>query len=289
MEDQNLYLGFLEKESFLKTDSKRLLMSKISPEMAQSPESAPLDIKPEDVGKMALVRGTKSGDVLYSADILQVLSPFESILVQVLLKKGVLSLEEFESETSVVEPEEKKVPEKKKLCALVIGHKKKSPGAVNEKLHLTEFDFNEDLALKIEKKVRLAEVQRVYRRTYSELPGDINALNPDFIVSLHCNAFNKRASGTEVLYYHKSAKSEKMAKIVLKHLVDFLKLPNRGIKPKTAEDRGGYLLRYTNAPCVIAEPFFIDNNDDLAKALSDKDGLAEAYARAIDEISLIVV
>ena len=76
-----------------------------------------------------------------------------------------------------------------------------------------------------------------------------------------------------------------MAEILLNHLVGHLRLPNRGIKPKTAEERGGYLLRYTNAPCVIAEPFFIDNDADLARAQEDLDGLAAAYAAAIEEIS----
>ncbi len=172
-----------------------------------------------------------------------------------------------------------------KLCALVIGHKKHTPGAKNATANLSEFDFNEDLALRIERKVQKAVIQRIYRRTLQELPDDINALGPDFIVSLHCNAFDCNVSGTEVLYYHRSAKGKKMAEILLNHLVAQLTLPNRGIKPKTSEDRGGYLLRYTDAPCVIGEPFFIDNDNDLKKVQKDLDGLAIAYAVAIDEIA----
>jgi N-acetylmuramoyl-L-alanine amidase len=118
-----------------------------------------------------------------------------------------------------------------------------------------------------------------------DIPQNINTLEPDFIVSLHCNAFNGKVSGTEVLYYHKSERGKKIAETLLNHLVEHLKLPNRGIKPKTTEDRGGYLLCYTNAPCVIAEPFFIDNDDDLARAQEDMDGLVAAYAAAIDQIS----
>jgi N-acetylmuramoyl-L-alanine amidase len=91
-----------------------------------------------------------------------------------------------------------------------------------------------------------------------------------------------------VLYYHKSENGKKMAEILLEHLVEHLKLRNRGIKPRTAEDRGGYLLRYTKAPCVIAEPFFIDSDDDLARAQEDLDGLALAYANTIEEISEVV-
>ncbi|MCF6253988.1 MAG: hypothetical protein L3J38_04490 [Thiomicrorhabdus sp.] len=57
-----------------------------------------------------------------------------------------------------------------KTCALVIGHKKRSPGAVNTSQNLSEFDYNERLALEIEaafcehNKVR---IQRIYRRTYT--------------------------------------------------------------------------------------------------------------------------
>lgn len=173
----------------------------------------------------------------------------------------------------------------KPLCALVIGHKKSSQGAANQKHALSEFKFNDNLSIEIEKKVKQAQIQRVYRRTYNQLPDDINALGPDFIVSLHCNAYNKSTSGTEVLYYYRSETGKKVAGILQKALVGFLQFPDRGIKPKTSEDRGGYLLKYTDAPCVIAEPFFIDNDADLEKALADPDGLAQTYADAIDEIA----
>ena len=102
------------------------------------------------------------------------------------------------------------------------------------------------------------------------------------------NAFNGRASGTEVLYYHRSEVGKTIAEILQGGLVDFLGLPDRGIKPKTSEDRGGYLLRYTNAPCVIAEPFFIDNDQDLAKAKENLDALAAVCASSIDEMARVV-
>ena len=143
-------------------------------------------------------------------------------LIQRLIEKGIVSLTEIQERLSELESEQEIAP-LKKLCALVIGHKKSSPGAVNERADLTE-------------------------------------------------------------------EGKKMAEILLNHLVEHLKLPNRGIKPKTAEDRGGPLLRYTEAPCVIAEPFFIDNDSDLSKAQEDEDidELAVAYTKAIEKISQIV-
>ena len=172
-----------------------------------------------------------------------------------------------------------------KTCALVIGHKKTSPGARNRNADLAEFAFNEQLVLDIEQQVTGVQVQRVYRRTYPTLPGDINELDPDFIVSFHCNAYDEKTSGTEVLYYHRSSDGKAMAKILQKRLVDALGLRDRGIKPKTSEDRGGYLLQNTKAPCLIAEPFFIDNDADLDVVLRKRKKLVKAYAAGIKEIA----
>lgn len=180
---------------------------------------------------------------------------------------------------------------KVKTCALVIGHKKSSPGAVNQSQHLSEFDYNEQLALEIEASLsdnKKVKVQRIYRRTYSTLPDDINALNPDFIICLHCNAFNTKATGTEVLFYHRSKKGKKFAKVLDKNLVKALELTNRGIKAKTTEDRGGYLLKQTNAPCLISEPFFIDNNHDLEVAESKRTELVNAYVKSIQKMACIL-
>jgi N-acetylmuramoyl-L-alanine amidase len=289
MEAKDLIIGALKRGGYLRTKSEEILLTKIPMQAAESPELATLEVAPEDVGKMALVRGHLSGNVLYSAHIIEILSSVTTILFNMLLNKGVVTLEEFQNQLSELESNEGEAREKKKLCALVIGHKKYSHGAVNARANLSEFDFNEDLARHIEGKVQGTDIQRIYRRTYKELPGDINALGPDFIVSLHCNAFNGKVSGTEVLYYHRSEKGKRMAEILLNHLVKHLKLPNRGIKPMTSEDGGGYLLRYTDAPCVIAEPFFIDNDKDLARAQEDMDGLVAVYAAAIDHISQNVV
>jgi N-acetylmuramoyl-L-alanine amidase len=286
---KDLIIGTLKQGGYLRTKSEEILLTKIPMQAAESPELAALEVAPEDAGKMALVRGHLSGNVLYSAHIVEMLSSVTTILFNTLLNKGVVSLEEFQNQLSELESKEGEAQENKKLCALVIGHKKYSHGAVNAKANLSEFDFNEDLARYIEGKIQGTDIQRIYRRTYKELPEDINALRPDFIVSLHCNAFNGKVSGTEVLYYHKSEKGKRMAEILLNHLVKHLKLPNRGIKPKTSEDQGGYLLRYTDAPCIIAEPFFIDNDKDLARAQEDMDGLVAAYAAAIDQISQNVV
>ncbi len=170
------------------------------------------------------------------------------------------------------------------VCALVIGHKHSSPGAVNENSGVSEFEFNDALARDIEARQSNVIIQRVYRRTYDTLPADINQLNPNFTISLHCNAYNKRTRGCEVLYHHRSEVGKQIAELLSDLLSSVLSNRNRGAKPRAVEDRGGYLLRYVKAPCVITEPFFIDNDEELANARSRRRRLATAYLNAIDQI-----
>lgn len=176
--------------------------------------------------------------------------------------------------------------------AIVIGHSETSKGARNSSYDVSEFDFNQKLAHDIEHNYgnlfnfHEDEIVVVYRENgYKNLPHEINELNPDLIVSLHCNAFNTEASGCEMLYYHKSEKSKEVARLFQNHLVQRLDNKDRGTKSRTTEDRGGYLLRYTKAPCIIVEPFFIDNDEDFLRAdecFSNGD-LTRWYCEAIEQ------
>lgn len=172
-----------------------------------------------------------------------------------------------------------------KTCILVVGHRKKSPGAVNTMTGLNEFLFNNALATDIKNAVENIKIKIIYRKTYASLPYEINSHKPDFIISLHCNAFNQKATRTETLFHHRSSNGMMVAQILNNHIVNALQLYNRGIKPKSVEDRGGYLLKNTLAPCVIAEPFFIDNDSDLKTALDKKEQLIMAYVNAIHIIA----
>ncbi len=171
--------------------------------------------------------------------------------------------------------------------ALVVGHKETSKGAYNSVHDVSEFDFNKQLAKDIVNETS-EDVEIIYRSTYRSLPIEINTTYPSFVISLHCNAFNTKVSGTEVLYYHSSIRGKKLATIFQEKFKTALDLPDRGVKSKSAEDRGGYLLRYTKAPCIICEPFFIDNVDDLTKARGNYIGLVNAYARAIEDGKKII-
>jgi N-acetylmuramoyl-L-alanine amidase len=182
-----------------------------------------------------------------------------------------------------------------KKCALVVGHKPHSPGACNESSGICEFELNNELVDLIISRLSSSvdpdggiELVKVLRNTYKGLPDDINKLEPDFVVSFHCNAYNKRASGTETLFYHKSMKGKKIAELFQENMLYILELPNRGVKGISVEDRGGNLLRYTNAPCVLIEPFFIDNDNDLRRYTANKLMFVQAIHKSLFEAADVV-
>lgn len=169
--------------------------------------------------------------------------------------------------------------------ALVIGHKMVSGGAVSHN-HTSEFEYNEELVGMVASNLADSDVEVLifHRNVYLELPDEINAKNPDVVISFHCNSFNKEATGTEVLYYYKSVKGKKLAETMSNKIHHTLGLRNRGPKPKSTEDRGGIILRYTDAPCILLEPFFIDNPLDFSVGTDLKNELSLAISDVIREI-----
>lgn len=175
--------------------------------------------------------------------------------------------------------------------ALIIGHKKTEQGAKNSDIGITEFMFNsllvKDIITYYEKTSdNSLELIPVFRDTYRNLPKKVNSTNADIILSFHCNAFNTKVSGSEVLYYHKSSNGKKIAKSLQNNIVNALGLKDRGIKGKSSKDLGGYLLKYTSAPCVILEPFFIDNNSDCFVARMEYGKLVINIIKSILEIQV---
>ncbi len=259
------------------------------------PRSQLADLLPvrELEGAFGIVKGRLKGSVLFQAALVEVVPPILSQVLGDLIEEGTLDAPALlpkveQSIDDLVREPDPPAPDAEIMCALVVGHRPGAKGAFSRDKSVSEFDFNLALANEIEQQVQRAKVEIVLRdnspRGYSRLPGKINQLKPHFIVSLHCNAVgNRRVSGTETLYYTSSKKSHKLAKTVQRHLVAALGLNNRHTKPRTETQRGGTLLKHTVAPCVIAEPFFISNDDDLATAAGRRKAFVAAYATAIDE------
>ena len=169
--------------------------------------------------------------------------------------------------------------------ALIVGHKEDSQGACNSTYGICEFGFNNKLVEKIDCLLdSRCETEIVYRDTYKTLPDKINILNPDFVISFHANSFNTHVSGAETLYYYKSKKGKQIAEIFQSKLTTVLGLNDRGTKAKSSEQRGGYLLRNTKAPCIIVEPFFIDNDVECKSMTKDWKKLATVCRDSIYEV-----
>jgi N-acetylmuramoyl-L-alanine amidase len=168
---------------------------------------------------------------------------------------------------------------------IIVGHKANAPGACNKKYGVCEYQFNDQVACDIYDYLKVdapgLHPVIIRRRTYKTLPDDVNNLNPAFAISLHCNALNEKINGTETLYYHKSGNGKKLATYVQNEILKAFGFRDLGIKPTTVEDRGGHLLKYTNMPVVIAEPFFIDVDEAFEKVSKLQPVLVQAYATAI--------
>ncbi len=172
-----------------------------------------------------------------------------------------------------------------KRVVFVVGHSFYDNGADNKQNGITEYKFNMEVAHWIMQNERFKNIDTIIKArnaSYDELPEEINTLNPDLIICLHCNAFNDDVQGIETLYWYFSEKGWAVADIVQRHMLEALKLDDRGSKAVVQGEAGWPVLKNTKAPCVIGEPFFIDAMDIIDSDLVEQVG--KAYLEAVEEI-----
>jgi N-acetylmuramoyl-L-alanine amidase len=189
----------------------------------------------------------------------------------------------YNIENSINKEKEKNM-NKKRIC-LIIGHGGNDCGAVNNNTKDTELGYNTDLVHKLKEVLdKKNYIVDVYNRGYGKVEnvGYLNRLKYDILISFHCNAYDGKATGTEVLYWHSSKKGKVLAQDILNEVINSLNLHNRGLKPINIGDRGAYLLGKTNGITVLIEPFFIDNDNDLRIGKEKKNDYIEAVSKAID-------
>ncbi|BBM87669.1 N-acetylmuramoyl-L-alanine amidase family protein [Candidatus Uabimicrobium amorphum] len=88
-----------------------------------------------------------------------------------------------------------------------------------------------------------------------------NSLGVKRFVSIHCNAFNKSANGTETFAYTKgSSTSFSMRNSVHPRLVRAMRTKDRGTKTANF-----YVIKHTNMPAILCELAFIDEKSDSSK------------------------
>lgn len=111
--------------------------------------------------------------------------------------------------------------------------------------------------------------------TVTETANDWGA---DVFVSIHCNAANTEAQGTEVECYGSGA-GEQLAQCIQSQIVDSLGTVDRGVKymPQLL------VLKYTDMPAVLVEMAFIDNDEDAELLAGKADDFARAIARGVTD------
>jgi N-acetylmuramoyl-L-alanine amidase len=155
--------------------------------------------------------------------------------------------------------------------AFIIGHTETAKGAYSSYFKQSEYDFwrhrvrhftFECLDLGVNSQFFTRDgvgVAGAYQKANEWLEG----VEKKCIVELHFNAFNKKATGTEVLYVHDTAKEGILATEVSHAMATVLGLRDRGAKDLKPGQAGHYnVTRISEYPSILLEPFFGDNIDD---------------------------
>lgn len=199
--------------------------------------------------------------------------------------------------------------------ALVVGHSQERGGADGEirsrilrrRESWSEYRYNEMLVGKIFQylgvagRVALGFMVFGGDKSLKQRDKALSALGqngPELSIEFHCNAFDKKASGTEMLVPSGAGIPGQMSRYMAGKLAAqmagrvsrVLGIRNRGVVVVRRRGRGSTFLyggegRLPKEPGIriIAESFFIDNSADLRKGLKKIHEIAKAYADVIIE------
>lgn len=106
----------------------------------------------------------------------------------------------------------------------------------------------------------------------------------DIFISIHCNAANGMAHGTETLIHSEGGRAEQLAECIQRQIVDSLDTTDRGLKERPEL----IVLRATDMPAVLVELAFIDNDEDAELLMTRQDDFARAIARGVTDYELLL-
>ncbi len=155
------------------------------------------------------------------------------------------------------------------------------PGAVNEEMGLYENEIAAAVGRLVEKYLTEAgcEVKSLQHESLRKIYETANEWGADLFISIHCNAFNGVANGTETLTYPSDMEGHKLAGCIQNQIVDSLGTYDRGLKART--DLA--VLNGTDMPAVLVEMAFIDHPDDAVLLRDEQDEFARAIARGVTD------
>ena len=106
-----------------------------------------------------------------------------------------------------------------------------------------------------------------------------NASGADIFISIHCNAFNGSAQGTEVEVHPGSSAGRALGNCIQRQIVDSLGTADRGLKDRLDL----WVIKRTNMPAALVELAFIDHEGDAALLRDRQDDFARAIARGVTD------
>jgi len=135
----------------------------------------------------------------------------------------------------------------------------------------TEAEIVMDWANELRDILRARGIQVIRTRVDAKDPCSISARakiakenNGTIMISLHCNAANGQASGTETFY--RGSSNKRMAEKINTVVCAGLETKNRGAKTE-GQSQHSRLAVMSFQPCFLIELGFIDNSSDRAKML----------------------
>ena len=162
------------------------------------------------------------------------------------------------------------------------GHNFKVPGASGIFSEITEDRKVKDLVITKLKTLGHTvydctdETATTVRGNLEAIVAKCNAHSVDLDVSIHFNAFDGTANGTEVCIYSESSDSKNTAQKIANEIEKLgFKKRNGGISIRN----GLYVLRHTNAPALLIECCFCDSKKDAA--LYKAETMANAIVKGI--------
>lgn len=168
--------------------------------------------------------------------------------------------------------------------AVVIGHEPEAPGAFSQYLGKTEYDYNTEVAKHLPSEIDVYTRPKGggYKSKMKALAEKMYAGNYNLVLSLHFNAFNNLANGTEALIYRKNERSRRFAELYCRNITKTYGTKDRGVKELSVpSDRGYWFVFFQEGDAIILEPFFGDNEE--AKRFADPAKLACVIETTIND------
>lgn len=174
----------------------------------------------------------------------------------------------------------------------------KDAGAINRDYNLTEAECVAKIGKLVKRYLMIDGHDAIYlqsnnlRNGYNDdfdypcIIDECNYSDCDYAISIHLNAFNGIAKGTETWVHYRNSTGELLGEYIQDSLVRSLCTVDRGIKYNVDKPENKQLsfLKKTYMPAVLIECCFIDSNED-AQLLLNNDGIEKIAIAIVDGIN----